>query len=50
MLKVSLRQLGYFVAAAETGSITVKTPARGAGTWASPFIHSHTVTMLAASA
>ena len=37
-------------AAALTGSITVNTPAAAAGTWRRPVIHSHTVTMLAASA
>ena len=36
-------------AAAAIGSITVNTPACDAGTWARPFIHSHTATMLAAS-
>ena len=34
--------------AALIGSITVNTPACGAGTWRRPCIHSHTVTMLAA--
>ncbi len=36
--------------AALTGSITVNTPARDEGTCLRPIIHSHTVTMLAATA
>ena len=36
--------------AAEIGNITVKTPARDAGTFLSPLIHSHTVHTLAANA
>ena len=38
------------ISAALTGSITENTPARAAGTSVRPFIHSHTVTMLAANA
>ena len=37
------------MAAALTGSITVNTPARDAGTVLRPVIHSHTVHTLAAS-
>ena len=38
------------ISAALTGSMTLKTPARAAGTCIRPFIHSHTVTTLAARA
>jgi len=36
--------------AAEIGNMTAKTPARDAGTFLSPLIHSHTVHTLAAKA